>query len=61
MTIHDIRFVTFVIKVFGSDTEFKTALLADAFIASLHLPLTPKYEKQDTAGKSFAMSMWTTS
>lgn len=48
--IHDLRFVTFVIKVFGSDTEFKTALYDDAFIAALHLPLTQKNEKQDTAG-----------
>lgn len=50
LSIHDLRFITFVIKVFGSDTEFKTALCADAFIASLTLPLTQKYEKQDTAG-----------
>lgn len=37
-SIHDLRFVTFVTKVFGSDTEFTTALHADAFIVSLNLP-----------------------
>lgn len=56
LSIHDLIFVTFVIKVFGSDTEFTTALHADAFIASLNLPLSQKYEKQDTAG-NHAMSM----
>lgn len=42
LSIHYLRSVTFVRKVFGSDTEFKTALCADAFIASLHIPLTQK-------------------
>lgn len=51
LSIHDLRFVTFVTEISGSDTGFnKTALCADAFIASLHLPLILKYEKQDTAG-----------
>lgn len=41
LSIRDLRFVTFVIKIPGSATEFKRTALC----ASLHLPLTQKYEK----------------